>query len=70
MGLIPDLCPSHWNFSQTIPNLAIIYITTTTPTQDMSRVAETVIGLIAIDIAIEISSTSDSSGYGNDTNTE
>ena len=68
VGLIPDLNPSHWNLSQTIPNLPIIYITT--PAQDMGRVAEIVIGLIAIDIAIEISSTSDSSGYGNDTNTE
>ena len=68
VGLIPDLCPSHWNLSQTIPNLAIIYFTT--PTLDTKGVVEIVIGLIAIDIAIEISGTSDSSGHGSDTNIE
>ena len=68
MGLIPDLCPSHWNLSQTIPNLAIICFTT--PTLDTKGVVEIVIELIAIDIAIEISSTSDSSGHGSDIDTE
>ena len=70
MGLIPDLCPSHWNLSQTIPNLPIFYITTTTPTQDMSRVAEIAIALIAVCIAIGTSDTSDSSGHESDTETE
>ena len=68
VGLIPDLCPSHWNLSQTIPNLAIICFTT--PTLDTKGVVEIVIGLIAIDTAIEISGTSDSSGHGSDSDTE
>ena len=59
VGLIPDLNPSHWNLSQTIPNLPIIYITT--PAQDMGRVAEILIALIAVGIAIGTSGTSDSS---------
>ena len=59
-GAYPRFMPSHWNLSQTIPNLAIIYFTT--PTLDTKGVVEIVIGLIAIDIAIEISGTSDSSG--------
>ena len=51
-----------------IEPMKIIYFTT--PTLDTKGVVEIVIGLIAIDIAIEISGTSDSSGHGSDTNTE